>query len=227
MTRKFSLILMLIIGLAPLSAQALGLGDIHLHSALNQNLDADIQLLSVEQGQLDNVKVKLASDDAFDRSGVDRTFLLTKLKFVPERKEDGSAVIRVTTREAVREPFLNFLIEVNWPKGRLVREYTVLLDPPVTLARKPAPVQAPEVSDVSPVETSQPKAEEYEGREVAPEEYSAGYTGGLDEVKVKNNDSLWVIARQLKHPGVGQYQMMMAIYHANPHAFYRNNVNRL
>jgi pilus assembly protein FimV len=233
MVRKLSLMLVLTLGLVPLAAQALGLGNIRPISALNQKFNAEIKLTSVARGQIDDVRVSIASDAAFKRSGVDRTFLLSKLRFSPEQKADGTAIIRVTSNEPIREPFLNFLIEVNWPKGRLVREYTVLLDPPVTLERKPAPVQAPAVTKKSlsppkPVAPARPavQPEVRSAIQQAPSVHPA-YTGPLDEVKVQKNASLWVIARKHRHPGVDQHRMMMAIYHANPQAFIKNNINRL
>ncbi len=150
MVRKCSWLSVLILLLVSTGAQALGLGDIRLESALNQNFKADIELLSVEKGGIADVRVSLASPEAFARAGVERTFLLSRLRYKPERMPDGTAVIHVFTLEPVREPFLNFLIEVNWPKGRLLREYTVLLDPPVTLERKPAPVEPPKSSEAPP-----------------------------------------------------------------------------
>ncbi len=212
MVRKWSLISALVLWMASTGVYALGLGEIQLKSALNQNFNAEIELLSVEKGTLDDVRVTLASDEAFSRAGVERPFFLTKLRFKPERKADGNAVIRVTSNDPVREPFLNFLIEVNWPKGRLVREYTVLLDPPVTLARKPAPVQAPQTAP-SPAPTK-PAAKPA----VSIEEGS--YT-------VSKGDSLWRIASSSRYQGADINQMMMAIYNANPDAFFNGNINNL
>ena len=146
MVRKLPLALAISLALSPAGVSALGLGDIHPRSVLNQGFKADIDLVAVKPGELEDVKVSLASPEAFERAGVERPYLLSKLRFKPERKPDGSAVIRVTSRQPIREPFLNFLVEVNWPKGRLVREYTVLLDPPVTLQRAPAPIMAPKTS---------------------------------------------------------------------------------
>ncbi len=223
MVRKLSLMLVLTLGLAPLAVQALGLGDIQLKSALNQKFNAEIKLSSVDKGQIDDIKVKMASDDAFERSGVDRTFLLTNLLFNPEINKDGEPVIKVTSKDPIREPFLNFLIEVNWPKGRLVREYTVLLDPPVTLERKPAPVQAPTVDQTAPA----PDQAETMPAEQSTPMVETPYTGGAQEVTVKKNASLWVIARKNRHPGVDQTRMMMSIYHANPNAFIKKNINML
>jgi pilus assembly protein FimV len=238
MVRKSSLVLALALSIAASSAQALGLGDIRLKSALNQTFNADIELLSVEKGTLDDVRVELASPEAFEQAGVERPYLLTRLRFKPERLADGSAIVRVTSREPVREPFLNFVIEVNWPKGRLLREYTVLLDPPVTLERKPAPVAAPVVAE-EPAEAP----EMVEAEEPAPAATTAAAprsTVRADEVAwaedtgaageygpVKKGESLWVISQRSQHQGVDLNQMMMAIYNANPDAFFNNNINNL
>jgi pilus assembly protein FimV len=220
MGRKLFLVLVLAVGMNPLGAWALGLGDIRTTSVLNQNFDGAIELLSVPKGELEYIKVELASPEAFRRAGVDRPYILTKLKFEMERLEDGSTVIKVTSKDPVREPFLNFLIEVNWPKGRLVREYTVLLDPPVTLGRKPAPVEAPVATTAARETEVQPvrrAAETPAYDRPSPTEYGP----------VKSSDTLWGIAKKVKHRDVGMQQMMISLQHANPQAFARNNINNL
>lgn len=128
--RKFAL-KSIALAVMPLQAMALGLGDIEINSSLNQPLDAEVKLLSVKPGEADDLLVSLASNAAFLRAGIDRPFFLTKLRFTVETKSDGAKVIRVSSKKPVVEPFLNFLIEVDWPRGRLLREYTVLLDPPL------------------------------------------------------------------------------------------------
>ena len=110
-------------------APALGLGDITLHSALNQPLRADITLedaAGLEEGEL---SVTLATADEFSRAGIDRVFFLNNLKFTPILRGNRS-LIRVSSSKPVNEPFLNFLVQLNQPNGRLLREYTVLIDPP-------------------------------------------------------------------------------------------------
>lgn len=110
-------------------APALGLGDITLHSALNQPLRADIALVDaagLEEGEL---SVSLATPDEFSRAGVDRVFFLNNLKFTPILRGNRS-LIRVSSNKPVNEPFLNFLVQLNQPNGRVLREYTVLIDPP-------------------------------------------------------------------------------------------------
>ena len=116
-------------GLVP----ALGLGGITLHSALNQPLEADIELL--QMGDLDSgdIRVRLASEADFARTGVDRLFFLNDLRFTPLLRGNRH-IIRVVSSKPVQEPYLNFVIEVARPNGQLLREYTVLLDPPSSSA---------------------------------------------------------------------------------------------
>jgi pilus assembly protein FimV len=223
MIRKLSLAVAVATALSPLGLYALGLGDIHTHSALNQEFKADIDLLSTTQEELQDVRVELASPEAFSKAGVDRPFLLTGLKFTPSMTADGQPVITVTSRDPIREPFLNFLVEVNWPKGRLVREYTVLLDPPVTLERTPAPVQAPRVvtapaQDQAPIAST---AETYNPPAVIPSDGERVYG------PVQTNDKLWNIAHSLRQGDETVEQVMMALLRYNPEAFIANNVNLL
>ncbi|RMG60154.1 MAG: hypothetical protein D6717_00480 [Gammaproteobacteria bacterium] len=133
---------------------ALGLGDIRVKSALNEPLDAEIDVISASPDDVIDIVARLADRAAFERAGVDRSYVLTKLKFTPA-VENGKPVIRVTTREPVKEPFLDFLVDVNWPKGRLLREYTILLDPPLLMERRAVATQAPVVA---PAEAEQPAA---------------------------------------------------------------------
>ena len=121
------------------NAVALGLGEIELKSSLNQPLNAEVELLSASDAELDELRVSIGSPEAFANAGIDRPLFLRKLKFDVMRNAEGNPVVRVTSRDVVREPFLDFLLELSWSKGRLLREYTVLVDPPVTMPA-PAPV---------------------------------------------------------------------------------------
>ena len=125
------------LALASNGAFALGLGDIDMQSALNQPMNAEIPLTAVQAGELDGMIVQLADEDAFARAGIERSSVLTDLRFSVDRS-GARPVIRVTSPRAVTEPFLNFLLEVDWPQGRMVREYTVLLDPPVFMTQGPS-----------------------------------------------------------------------------------------
>ena len=117
----------------------LGLGEIEVTTALNQELNAEIQLLSAAPEDVETLIVKLASREEFIRAGIDRPYMLNSLKFSAETR-DGVPFVRVTSDKPVREPFLSFLVEVDWPRGHMMREYTILLDPPVFLEQQ-APAQ--------------------------------------------------------------------------------------
>ncbi len=140
--------------LLPTSSLALGLGEIEVNSFLNQPLNAEIEVLSARPGEIDDLLVSLASREAFSRAGLARPRHLTELRFAVQKSEDGeSAVILVTTRDSVKEPFLNFLVEADWSKGRLLREFTVLLDPPF-YADQPPPAETASAESMPAAETA-------------------------------------------------------------------------
>ncbi|MGD9165066.1 MAG: FimV/HubP family polar landmark protein, partial [Chromatiales bacterium] len=222
MIRKLSLAVAVATALSPLGALALGLGDIQSYSALNQKFNAEIDLLSVDQAEIQDIRVNLASQEAFERAGIERLFLLTGLQFAPTYSASGRPVIAITSIDPIREPFLNFLLEVNWPKGRLVREYTVLLDPPVTLKRAPEPVSAPRVARAP---AARDMAEPMRQPTAMPA--TAGAAGGREYGPVQPKDNLWTIAKILRHSDESIEQVMMALQRHNPDAFVNNNVNNL
>jgi pilus assembly protein FimV len=126
---------------------ALGLGEIHLNSALNEPMNAEIDLIAAAPEELTALRATLAGRDSFTRYGIDRPPFLSSLTFKVGKSKDGRDVLLVRSSDAIPEPFVTFLVEVNWARGRLMREYTVLLDPPVyTPGENPsstAPVAAP------------------------------------------------------------------------------------
>ncbi|TNF90743.1 MAG: pilus assembly protein FimV, partial [Gammaproteobacteria bacterium] len=130
--RKLGLIVALwLSALLPTNSLALGLGEIEVNSFLNQPLSAEIEVISARPGEIDDLLVSLASREAFARAGLSRPRHLLDLRFAVKKNEAGDeAVIEVTTKAGVKEPFLNFLIEADWSKGRVLREFTILLDPP-------------------------------------------------------------------------------------------------
>ena len=127
----------------PSSSWALGLGEIHLNSALNEPMRAEIDLIAAAPDELTALRVTLASRDAFTRYGIDRPPFLSTLTFKVGKGKDGHDVLLVHSTEAIPEPFVTFLVEVNWARGRLMREYTVLLDPPVYAPGETASSAAP------------------------------------------------------------------------------------
>ena len=131
----------------PSAAFAVGLGDIHLLSPLNAPLDAEIDLVDVTPDEMNTMQVALASRDTFAQNGLDYPNYLSGVKVKTVRTSDGREVIKLKSNDVISDPFLTLLVEVNWARGRLVREYTVLLDPPVYAPGQSqvasAPVAAP------------------------------------------------------------------------------------
>ena len=173
--RKLATAAAVSLALASGGAFGLGLGEIEMQSALNQPMDAEIPLTSVQPGELEGMIVQLASPEAFTRAGIDRSAALTGLRFTVDQSS-GTPVIKIESSQPVIEPFLNFLVEVDWPQGRVVREYTVLLDPPVFLspsasernsaADQPALVQGGDAALVVPTPIERSTAALDEGFEV-------------------------------------------------------------
>ena len=220
MLRKLPLATAVALALMPFQSHALGLGSISTNSVLNEEFDAEIQLLSVPAGELDTVKASLASPETFERLGIERPYILSRLRFEPERKQNGQAVIKVSSRELIQEPFLNFLVEINWPKGRMVREFTVLLDPPLTTRKKASPVSAPRSAAAS--RTSTTSASQVTARPSTTPALGSGEYG-----PVKRNETLWTIAERYSGGDISVHQMMHALLQANPQAFSDNNINTL
>jgi len=137
--RKLALASMLATALwLPSTGLALGLGEIELRSALNQRLDARIPLRGVPDGQANDVSVELASEQAFQDVGLQRPYTLTKLRFLVRQNDQANYHVRVRSTDPITEPFLTFLVKVEWPGGNLLREYTVLLDPPTFASQEGA-----------------------------------------------------------------------------------------
>jgi len=219
-TRKISGLLWVLL-LAWGSANAAGLGKLTVQSALGQPLKAEIELLSVTKDDLADITAKLASPEAFRQARIDRQEALGGLRFSVDQRANGQPVIRITSTAAVPDPFLDMLIELNWSSGRLIREYTVLLDPPASA--KPVetvrPVATPEVprngaakpTPAPAVETQKPALP------AAPIRYGP----------VKSGETLRAIAGKVKPAEVSLEQMMVGLYQANKDAFQNNNMNRL
>ena len=219
----------------PSLSWALGLGEIHLNSALNQPINAEIDLLAAAPGELSALRATLAGRDAFTRYGIDRPPFLSTLTFKVGKGRDGRDALLVRSTEAIPEPFVTFLVEVNWARGRLMREYTVLLDPPVYTpgesASSAAPVTAPTVSATparQPAPAAAPPAAVNRAPDRAPDAgpaTAAPVTGTT--YRVGQGDTLTKIARSV-HAGspANVDQTMMAVYRANPAAF-GGNINIL
>jgi pilus assembly protein FimV len=241
--RRLARALALLTIVVPSIASSLGLGDIKVDTALNQPLRAQIKLLAVEPSDPDNLRVSLASPTAFERVGIERPFVLTELQFKPVQAADSSTLIEVTTKQPVREPFLNFLVEVEWPNGRLLREYAVLLDPPVltdqpgaVMAQTPVVASQDEAAPVAPIPAAEAdrqftRAKAQPDYGLAQEELARSIDGARvspSKYSVVPGDTLGEIAQHYLPDGnTDLSQMMMAIQRTNPDAFSQGNINNL
>ncbi len=224
---------LLLIGalLSPSTPYALGLGDIRLNSALNQPFDAEIDLLSATAEELSSLQVGLANAETFTRYGLERPAFLANFTFRVTRAADGRTVLRVVSSPSVTEPFVTLLVEASWSRGRLLREYTVLLDPPVfTPGASPAaaPVAAPRagVSAGAAIERQQAPVAAQPAQPVAPAEPTQPAPID-DSYRVQRNDTLWEIASRIRPGSVRVVnQTMIALYRANPGSF-DSNINEL
>lgn len=197
---------------------ALGMGELELKSTLNQPLKAEIELTNIEDLTEWEIKPSLASDGDFDRAGVEKLFFLSDIEF----EVKGNRII-LSSDKSVTEPFLNFLVQVNWPSGRVLREYTLLLDPPLfdETIQPLAAIEVPGNQQAQKVETQQAAAVQQKSRW----ETEAAQPGTY---KVQPNDTLWEIAINTRpNRKVTPQQMMLAIQDSNPGAFISGNINRL
>lgn len=242
MKRSLQLPLAIALALGATNALALGLGPVHVKSKLNQPLDAEIPVIQGTAGEAEGLLASLAGAEDFERVGLNRSRLNVPLDFAVTKNAKGEVIIKVTSQEPVRDAFLDLLVEANWPKGRLLREYAILLDPPVsapaitrsapvasapaspgtvTLVRRPRPEQAPPAAP-------RPARAAATAPAAAPESPAPESKVVAGQHKVEAGDTLSAIASaEAATAGVSRNQMMMALYKHNQGAFYRENINTL
>ncbi|WP_426126823.1 FimV/HubP family polar landmark protein [Pseudomonas sp. DWP1b1] len=187
-------------------AQALQLGEMTLKSKLNQPLAVEIELLDVGGLTASEITPSLASSQAFVDAGVDRQAFLDDLTFTPVINPNGRSVVRVTSNKPLPDSYVRFLLQVQWPNGRLMRDYSVLLDP--AKFDQPAPTTAAPAPRLAAPASSAPAASK-------PAQHTT-----------TSRDTLWEIAAKNRNGGSVQ-QTMLAIQALNPDAFIDGNINRL
>jgi len=232
------------------AAWALGLGKLQVQSALGESLRAEIDVTSLSAEEASNLRIRVAPPESYRAAGVDYNPVLPGTQVVLQRRADGRPYLRITSDRGVQEPFVDVILEITWATGRLVREYTLLLDPPTATARAPAapaPAVAPTMSaappepapapartaerkpaparvDAEPAAPREPRAPRTAAASAAP---AASGTESADEYRVKAGDSLSKIASRTQRQGVSLDQMLVSLYRSNPQAFVDNNMNRL
>ncbi|MFH0351787.1 MAG: FimV/HubP family polar landmark protein [Chromatiales bacterium] len=219
----------------PSTAYTLGLGDLQKRSQLNERFYATVPIMNAKAEELDALTVKLADVERFRRAGLERPAFLSQLRFEVVETRDGPDSIKITSTGPIREPFINFLIEVNWSKGRLFREYAALLDPPAYKGRSSLPPTRPATAGREPPRgaivrdksATPPWRPEQRAARLAAGR--AGLGAGGSYGPTVSGDTLWEIALSVRtDPSLSVQQIMFALLRANPDAFFLdNNINAL
>lgn len=234
-----------LLGLSTTGAWALSLGRITVQSALGEPLRAEIEVPEINAEEASSLKTSIASPDAFAAAGLEYNAAMASLQATLQRRSDGRAYIRLSSDRPINDPFVDMIVEASWASGRILRDYTMLFDPPVL--RKPAPVAptlpqtavAPTVpSPLRAPATAAPSAPEPSRTAPSPRPSAASTlapakpTASMpqDEAKrvvVKTGDTASKIATRTKPAGVSLDQMLVALLRANPDAFIHSNINRI
>ena len=213
-TKQWSIKLAIASGLATLlyatSAIAVGFGDIALKSALNEPLDAEIALTNIEGIDEGLLSVQLAPAAAFAQAGVTRDYYLTQLTFSVDTNAANEKVVKVTSEGPVLEPYLDFLVQLEWPDGLLVREYTLLLDLSIYSGEE-TPAESVDIAAVTPNATIRVAKQKLAG----------------DAHRVVVGDTLWNVSKRLRPRGSTILQTMDALYSQNPSAFVDGDANKM
>ncbi|MDM0058353.1 FimV/HubP family polar landmark protein [Variovorax fucosicus] len=230
----------LALGLVGTDASALSLGRLNVQSALGEPLRAEIEVTEISAAEADSMKLNIASADAFRAAGVGYNAALSDVRTVLQRRADGRYVVRLTGNRSLNDPFIDLLLEANWGSGRVVRDYTVLLDPPSSRQAATAAAQtssnAPQIG-VAPRAAPPVMAQAAPRRQrpvappaaPAPAADSAVRTGSGEgqQVTVRPGDTASKIAGAYKPADVSLDQMLVALLRNNPDAFIGGNMNRM
>jgi len=209
---------------------ALGLGQIKLNSYLNQPLDAEIPLISVRANELDTVRVELASDEQFKRAGIEVNAFLRSIEFKLDRSNQVSPRVYISSHRPVRDPFLDFLVKLSWSDGQLVREYTVLLDPPILMPVTSKPM-AKALAVAAPTRNERVVNTPVKQQKTVPVRKQSRLVARIENGRygpTSRVDTLWDLSKSLRpDDSISMEQMMVAMWRENPRAFSRKNMNGL
>lgn len=222
--------------LTSVGAYAAGLGKMTVLSPLGQALRAELDITAARE-ELSSMTARVASPEAFRQAGLEYVPALAAIRCTIDKRPDGQPYVRVSTDRPVNDPFLAVLVELTWSSGRMVREYTLLLDPPDVFTKSAAaPITAPEAARpaatpavapvpkaraAAPVAERPPKAKP-QAAAAAPQPATEGATR-----VVRSGDTLTKIAAATKPEGISLDQMLVALFQRNQDAFAGGNMNRL
>ncbi|WP_258364292.1 FimV/HubP family polar landmark protein [Nitrosomonas sp. Nm84] len=210
---------------------AAGLGKLTLNSALGQPLSAEIDIVTANRDEISSLKASIATREAFSQAGINYEPNFSTIRVSIESRTDGSPFVKLASPQAVNDPFLNILVELNWASGRILREYAVLLDP---VEANVQDIAAPKVSPNPVANAAQKNVEKApDSKRNRPEKSSSKQANrSANQTSdtygpVIRGDTLSSIARQVLPAGVDLNQMLVALYRANRDAFIANNMNLL
>lgn len=221
--------------LMPLVADAAGLGKLTVISGLGEPLNAEVELLSTTKDELSSLTAQIAPNEVFAEQGVERASILSAVRVEVSKRPDGTPVLHLSSLQPINDPFLDMLIQVEWSSGRLLREYTALLDPPGYNSQPTtsAPALPSTSSQAAPVPGAAAEAlsrKSQSHRDAAGTAKTPAVEGAAaqqGEHVVQKGDTLRAIAAQSQVDGVSLEQMLVGLYRANKPAFAGNNMNRL
>lgn len=227
-----------LLGLSGSGAYALSLGRLTVQSALGEPLRAEVDISDISAEEAASLKAAVAQPEAFSAAGLEYSPALTSLQASLQRRADGRAYLRLTSDRTVNDPFVDLILEATWSSGRIVRDYTLLLDPPSlkktapapTLAQVPAPAATPTPAQSVNTPASEPPKPAAATRtpSAAAESRIAKPASNEDrQVTVKSGDTASKIASLNRPAGVSLDQMLVALLRTNPDAFINDNLNRI
>ncbi len=229
----------LCLALIPVSVYAAGLGKLNVSSGLGEPLKAEIELLSVSPDELSSLTAAIAPDEAYSAQGIERPVSHSTIKVDVAKNASGAPILKLRSTQPINDPFLDMLLQVDWASGRLLREYTVLLDPPGYAGETDNAATAVQAPSVKPVAGAAASAEMVEpqagaatstgkaGKSKRAKKPVAEATGDAQDYVTRRGDTLAKIARDMKPEGVSLEQMLIGLYETNPDAFAGKNINRL
>lgn len=225
------LALLWVISVLPSSVVAAGLGQLNVSSAIGEPLKAHIELLSVTPAEMSTLKARIAPASAYAAQGLMRPALHSDIKINIAKRTNGKQFLRLQSNQAIEEPYLDMLVEVEWENGRVLRQYTALLDPPgYDRAVAVTQVQTPKVTAISKQQANNiaPIKEAKPSNTATPvKQKAAAEPVKTGDHLTRKGDTLSKIARRMKPEGVSLDQMLVALYDANKEAFVGGNMNRL
>jgi pilus assembly protein FimV len=227
-----------LLGVYAPNAGALALGRVTVQSALGEPLNAEIDIPEINADEVSSLRAVIASPDAFKAAGLEYNPALADIKITLEKRNDGRYFLRLKSARPINEPFIDLLLDSSWSSGRVVRDYTMLFDPPSMRSNQqplsaqvapgaPRAAIAPSAAPLPPAQSARTPSRSETARAPAATSTPATPSGEGKQVTVKAGDTAGKIASANKPPTVSLDQMLVAMLRANPDAFARGNVNRL